>query len=239
MGDDETMEIVQIDDQSWMCTGGTCTQMQADPDELASGFSDAAMFDPSGVWDDADPEFLGREKVNGIQTRHYRLNLSPLQASFLAEGDVSDLNGEIWIADEGNLPELAVRFEMSWTEERQEVTGQGSFSYETFDINAPFAIEPPEGASESGLPEDVPAYPGGEQTFSMAGMTNIETSDSVSDVGEFYREGLVAEGWAIGSDDEMEGFIQQVWNKGDRTLTLLVSEEDYGSSIMVSVEEGS
>jgi hypothetical protein len=239
MGQDETMEIVQIEDQSWMCTAGSCSQMQADPEELASSFSEAAMFEPAGVWDEADPTLLGRETVNGVQTQHYRLNLSPMQAAFMAQGDVSDLTGEIWIADEPDLPELAVRFQMSWTEKRGEVTGQSSFSYETYDINAPFTIEPPEGAADSGLPDDVPAYPNGKQAFSMAGMTSFETSDGVSEVGEFYRESLAAEGWTIGSDDEMEGMVQQVWNKGERTLTLLVSEEEDGSSIMISIEGGS
>ena len=239
MGQDESVEIVQIEDKSWMCTAGSCSQMQADPEELASSFSDAAMFDPAGVWDDADPTLLGREQVNGVQTRHYRLNLSPMQAAFLAQGDVSELSGEIWIADEPDLPDLAVRFKMSWTEKRGEVTGQSSFIYETFDINAPFTIEPPEGAADSGLPDDVPAYPNGEQSFSMAGMTSFETSDGVSEVGDFYRERLAAEGWTIGSDDEMEGMVQQVWNKDERTLTLLVSEEEDGSSIMISIEGGS
>lgn len=238
MSEDESMEIVQIEDQSWMCSAGSCTQMQADPEELASGFSDAAMFDPAGVWDDADPTFLGREKVNDIQTRHYELNLTAVQAAFLAQGDVSDLSGEIWIADEPDLPELTVRFEMAWTEKRQEVTGQGSFVYETYDLNAPFSIEPPEGAEKSGLPEDVPAYPDASELFSMAGMTTFETVDPVSDVGDFYRENLAAQGWTIGSDDEMEGMVQQVWNKDARTLTLIVSEADGATSVMISIEGG-
>ena len=239
MAGGESVEIVQIEDQTWMCTGGTCNQMQGDPEELASGFSDSAMFEPSDITDEENAKFVGRETMNGVQTRHYTLDLTAMEAAFLAQGDVSDVQGEAWIADEPDLPQYAARFQMSWTEERSGVEGQASFVYETYDVNAPFTIEPPEGAAESGLPEDVPPYPNGEQTFSMAGMASCESPDPVGDVADFYRDALAGEGWTLESDDVMEEMAQQVWNKGDRTLTLVVSSEDGGSSVMISIEGGS
>jgi hypothetical protein len=239
MADDETVEIVQIEDQSWMCSGGTCTQMEADPEELASGFGDAFMFDPAGVVDEENATFVGRERVNGLQTRHYKLDLTPMQAAFLAQGEVSDLEGEVWVVDEPDLPAFAARFEMSWTEKRQELAGQVSFDYETYDVNAPFTIEPPEGADASGLPEDVPVYPNAEETFSTAGMTTFNSPDDLDSVAAFYREGLAAEGWTVESDDEMEAMVNQVWKKGDRTLTLVASSDDGGSSVMIAIEGGS
>jgi len=236
MMEDESVEIVQIEDQSWMCTGGACTQMQADPEELASGFSDAALFNPGETLDDADTRFVGRETVNGVQTRHYELDLTAMETAFLAQGDVSDPSGEVWVADEPDLPQLAVRFVMSWTEIRDGVTGEAGFTYETYDINQPFTIEPPEGAGASGLPEDVPAYPNGEQTFSMEGMTSFETADPVADVAEFYRNGLAAEGWTAESDDDFDGLVQQQWTKDGRTLNVMVSEEDDVTSVIITIE---
>jgi hypothetical protein len=237
MMDGESVEIVQIEDQSWMCTGGACTQMQADPEDLASGFSDAALFNPGETLDDADTTFVGRETVNGVETRHYRLDLTAMEAAFLAQGDVSDPQGEVWVADEPDLPQLAVRFVMSWTEVRDGVTGDAGFEYETYDINEPFTIEPPEGAGESGLPEDVPAYPNGQQTFSMEGMTSFETEDPVADVAEFYRNGLAAEGWTSESDDDFESLVQQVWTKDGRTMNLMVSEDEDVTSVMITIEQ--
>jgi hypothetical protein len=119
--------------------------MDADPEELASGFSDAAMFDPGDMTDQSNATFVRRETIDGVRTRRYTLNLTPMQAAFLAQGEVSDLAGEAWIADELDLPAFAVRFEMSWTEKRQNLTGQVSFVYETYDVNVPFTIEPPKG----------------------------------------------------------------------------------------------
>jgi hypothetical protein len=239
MAEGESFEFVQIEDKSWMCSGGTCTQMAADPEELASGFSDAVMFDPSDVTDDANATFEGRERKRGYQTRHYTLDLTPMQAAFLSQGEVSDLEGEAWIADEPDLPAFAVRFEMSWTEKRESITGQAAFVYETYDVNAPFTIEPPQWADSSGLPEDVPIYPGAEVSFSTEGMTAFNAADGVSDVADFYREALSAEGWTMESDDEMGSMVQQTWKKGERTLTLLVSSEDGGSSGMITIEGGS
>lgn len=233
----EGFELVQIEDRSWVCGGGTCTQMEADPEELASDFSDAAMFDPGDLTDESNATFVGRETIDGIRTRHYTLNLTPMQAAFLAQGEVSDLAGEAWIADEPDLPAFAVRFEMSWTEKRQNLTGQVSFVYETYDVNVPFTIEPPEGAEASNLPEDVPVYPNGEQTFSMAGMTSFSTPDGVTEVADFYRDGLAAEGWTLESDDEMGAMVQQVWKKAARTLTLIVTTQDEGTAVMITIEE--
>jgi hypothetical protein len=236
--EDQSLEIVQIEDRSWMCGGGVCSEMEADPDELAASFSDAAMFDPGDMTDDANASFVGREEINGIQTRHYSLKLTPAQVALMAEGDVSDVVGDAWIADEPGLPKFAVRFEMSWAEKRQDLMGEASFVYETYDVNAPFTIEPPEGADESGLPDDVPVYPNGEETFSMADMTTFDSPDGVTTVADFYRERLPAEGWTAESDDDMETMVQQVWKKGDRMLTLVVTEQDGGSTAMITLEEG-
>jgi len=236
MFEDESMEIVQIEDKSWMCSGGSCTQMAADPEELASSFTDAALFDPYDMVDDAGTKFVGRETVNGLQTRRYQLDLEPMRTAYLAQGDISDPEGDVWVVDEAGLPKMAVRLVMSWKEVRDGVTGRAGYTYEMYDINEPFTIEPPEGAADSGLPEDVPAYPNARETFSMEGMTSFETDDPVADVAEFYRNGLAAEGWTVESDDEMGALVQQEWTKDGRVLNVMVSEDDDVTSVMIMIE---
>lgn len=236
-GDDEAIsELVQIGDQTWICSAGQCTQMHGDPDDVTDDFQDPGMFGFGFMTDDVYDELLGREEVNGIQTRRYELSLSPLQAAFLAEGDVSNLAGEAWIADEADLPAFTVRFEMSWIEERQELTGEASIVYEIYDINAPLTIEPPAGAEATGLPEDVPLYPGAEQQLSAQGMVALRTPDSPSEVGDFYRDEMEAQGWTLDADDEIGDMVQQRWTKGPTTLTILVSTQDGGSGIMLSID---
>lgn len=236
---EESLEIVQIGNQSWMCSGGSCTQMEADPDELASGFSEDVLFDPDDVVDDASAEFVGRETVNGVQTRHYVLDLPVGEVVPFSEGEVSDPTGEAWVADEAGLPRLVVRFEMGWAEERESIGGQVSFTYETYDINEPFTIEPPAEAAEGGLPDDVPVYPNASGMISMEGMASFDMQDGVMDVADFYREALAAEGWTAESDDELGDMVQQTWSKGARSLMLIISEEDEGSNVVITVDDGS
>ncbi len=232
----ESMEFVQIGEQAWSCSAGRCSEMPGDPDDFAASFDDPGLIGFGLTSDDAYDSLLGRETVNGVQTRQYALNLTPLEAGFLAEGDVSDLSGEAWIADDPDLPTFTVRFEMSWTEKRQERTGRASVVYEVYDVNVPFTIEPPEGVERIGLPEDVPLYPDTEQQFSMEGMVALETPDSPAEVAEFYREEMAAEGWSLEADDDMDELVQQRWVKGPNTVTVMIRAEGDGTGLMITFE---
>ncbi len=234
VADDVTMEFVEIGEQAWWCSAGACSQMQAEPDEMDSAFGDSGVFDPDFVPEDA--LYLGSETVNGIQTRHYALDLTAMRADLASRGEISGLSGEIWVADEPNLPAFTVRYEAAWSVKGSDEAGDHSMVYEVYDVNAPFTIEPPEGADATGLPEDVPPYPGGQQEFSMEGMTSFRTADSVAEVEAFYREALVAEGWALGSDEAMDDLLQQLWTKEARVLTLLVAAQDDGTSVTIAID---
>jgi len=235
--DGDDFEFVQIGDQAWYCGGDMCSQVDADPEELLSGFGDAMLFDPADVTDDASAEFVGREEVNGVQSRHYRLKLSSFEAAALAaQGDVSDVKSDVWIADESDLSGFTVRFRMSWTEKRGERTGESELFYELYDVNAPITIEPPEAAEKSALPDDVPAYPDARDTFSIEGMTSFSSSDDVATVVDFYTEGLAAQGWTLEQEDDTEAIVTQRWSKDDRQLMLNVSGEDDETSITIVIQ---
>jgi len=236
MGEDVQTEFVQIGDQAWYCSGGSCTQTAADAEELATGFGDSMALDPSDVTKDADAKFVVRESMNGVQTRRYALDVSEAQAAILSQGDMADLQSNVWIADEPGLPAYTARFEMSWIETRDGETGKSEFFYDVYDVNASFTIDPPEGAESSGLPDDVPPYPNTEDVFSMEGMTTFNSADSVQTVADFYRDALPAQGWTDETDEELGDMVNQVWKKDERTLNLMVSPSDEGSSVMLSIE---
>jgi hypothetical protein len=234
----ERVEWVQIEDQAWYCTGGTCTKTQGDVEDLVSGFG-AQMLDPVDFTNDADYSYQGQETLNGVRTKRYALDLSAAETAFLrmAQGDISDVEGQAWVADEPDLPTYVVRFELTWKETQDDQTETGELSYEVYDVNTPITIEPPEGAASSELPEDVPLYPEAEVVFSAEGVSNLTTPDDVATVADFYREELPAAGWTKGSDDEMEDMVSQVWNKDDRTLSLMISPgEEGGSSLVITIE---
>lgn len=235
-GEEETFEWVQIEDQSWYCFGDKCTQSQADADEVVTDFGAGVSFEPSDIVEDTDFRSAGQETVDGIRTQHYILELSKAEAAMLAEGEVFDVEGEAWIADEPDLPTFVVRFVMTWKETREDRTGSAELSYKVYDVNAPITIEPPKAAEGSGLPEDVPAYPNASEMVSMAGMITFTTSDDVTTVADFYREEMPAQGWKKDSDENLGEMVNQTWKKDERTLTLMVSPDDGGSGVVINIE---
>jgi hypothetical protein len=236
MGDDVRTELVQIEDQAWYCSGGGCSQIQADPEDLASSFGDAMILDPADVTQDANARFVGRESLNGVQTRHYVLDVTDMQAAALARGEVANMKSDVWIADEPTLPSYTARFEMSWDETRGGDAGKSEFSYDVYDVNSAFAIEPPEGAESSSLPEDVPLYPDREDVFTVEGMITFTSPDDVVTVADFYRDALPGQGWTSETDEEMGDMVSQEWQKEERRLALMVAPEDEGSSVMIKLE---
>jgi hypothetical protein len=237
-GDEEDdFEFVQVGDQAWYCAGGACSQAQADPEDLVAGFGEEMFFDPADVVQGDASEFVGREEVNGIQSRHYRLNLSALETALLAQGEVSDVRSDVWIADEPGLSGFTVRFEMRWNETRGEQAGRGELFYEVYDVNEPITIEPPEGSERSGLPEDVPTYPNAEGGFSMEGMTTFTSPDDLATIADFYAEELAAQGWSMASEEDMgSAAVNQVWQKDERQLALIITSEDGESNVTIMIE---
>ncbi|HHS97201.1 MAG TPA: hypothetical protein ENK08_04790 [Chloroflexi bacterium] len=229
------IEFVQIGDKAWSCFNGSCIQTEQDPEELADQFGEEAFTDPATYFD-TEKEFVGRETVNGINTRHYVLHLSPLEAAALSGGEITDLQSEVWVADEGDLPTFVVRFILKWKGTQNDQQGEGQYIYEVYAINAPIIIEPPEGAP-TGLPEDVPAYPNAQDTAVMGGMITFSTPDEASVVAQFYKDQMPTEGWTLSDETDLGGMVSQTWTKEGRTLNLMISPGDEGTSVMIMLEE--
>lgn len=227
------IEWVQIEDTAWYCFGGSCAQSQQGAEDVASdlgGFS----FDPE-EFTSADSEYVGQDTVNDIRTRHYSLDLNVVEVMLLAQGEIANVQGDAWVADEPSLPAFVVRYVLSWEETRGEQGGAFEFSYDVYDVNEPITIEPPEGAA--GLPEDVPAYPGATDLIVMEGLASFSAPDDAATVANFYRTELAAQGWAKDSDDDLGGMVTQVWSKDGRTLNLMISSGEGGdSSVVITME---
>ncbi|MCX7682229.1 MAG: hypothetical protein N2508_09765 [Anaerolineae bacterium] len=226
------MELVQIGDVGWICAGGTC--MQATQSQEAPADMGVPAWDPAD-FTSADYTYKGEETVNGIRARHYVLKLDAAEIAALAQGSISDVQSEVWIAAESGLPEFAVRYQMSWKETRDGTEGAARFSYEVSDVNAPITIKPPENAVS--FPEDVPPYPTAADLMLMEGLISFSTTDDVTTVADFYSKELPARGWTKGEDMTLEGMVNQSWTKDGRTLHLMISAADDGkTSVMITLE---
>ncbi len=232
-----SIEIIQIGDTQWMSFGDE-GWMQTTVGEDEAGFEEGMIYsvdDFTSSAEDQDYEYLGKEKVNGVQTRHYRLNLNALEMSAMTGGsDVDEVNAEIWVADESGLPEFPIRFTMEFYGEIEEgMQGTMAFTQDVYDINEKFTIEPPEGASETGLPDDVPMYPDATEITALVGFVNFHVADDVDTVTSFYDAELQSAGWTT-DDDE----FFPTWEKDGRTLQLMISAGDGGGcDVMIMLEE--
>lgn len=232
---EQVMEMVEIGDTSWLCSGGECIQTQQTEEEAAAAFGEGMSFKPEDFTAGADYRYVGHDTVNGMSTRHYVLTVTPASAAILAQGEVSDVQADVWVADEAGLPAFVARFAISWHETRDDQSGVSEWSYEIYDVNAPITIEPPEGAA--GMPEDIPAYPGATGLTIMGEMISFTSTDSVATVAEFYRTQLPGMGWALDSDDTLGDMVNQSWSKDGRTLNLMISTQDSGSSVLLMLGE--
>jgi hypothetical protein len=232
-GGQGSIEMVQIEGTTWTCFGGSCAQTQASEDDIASQF-DAQVLDPSDLTSDSDMDYVGQETVNGISTRHYTLNLNAAGVALLGQGEVTDVNSAVWIADDASLPAFVVRYTMTWQETRDGQAGANEISYEVYDVNAPFTIEPPENAAS--MPEDIPAYPDAATLMVMEGLVSFSTSDDVATVADFYRAELPNLGWTGQSDDVQAALVMQTWVKDAQTMTLMITEGEEGTSVMITLE---
>ncbi len=92
-----------------------------------------------------DYTFVGTETINGIQTRHYRINVNPDEWEEIAgTTDVKTTRGDVWVADENNLPSFAVRFRVESEVEIEGEPGTTTLTWDVQEINTDFTIEPPE-----------------------------------------------------------------------------------------------
>ncbi len=245
LDDSETMEMVQIEGQQWLRFGDSWMQTQAEDPET---FMDEGLFlspeDVADFADDEDYEFVGKERVNGLQTRHYRLNMTTMDTLFAQAylEDVDEVSIDVWVSDEANLPAFAVRFLMDAKGEVDDEGTKGTFTVEQeiTAVNTNIVIEPPAEAATGGLPEDIPLHPDAQELTSMAGMTIFSVDRRLEDVTTFYNEQLSAAGW---TEDEASGFssdevVMQSWTKDNRTLQVNVSaEDDGGVGVMLMLEQ--
>lgn len=75
--DSGTIELVQIGNTSWMCSPDSgCIQTQQSGEESTPTFGEGMMWKPED-FASSDYQYVGRDTVNGIRSRHYTLSLDP------------------------------------------------------------------------------------------------------------------------------------------------------------------
>ncbi|HOT91719.1 MAG TPA: hypothetical protein PLJ78_06915 [Anaerolineae bacterium] len=238
-----SMEFVLIGDTQWSRFGDEWMQTTAGEGESLGQFGQS-LVQPDEMLSGANKDafkYVGKETVKGLNTRHYQLKDNSWDAAWgFNVTDVEDARMDIWIVDEKNLPQVMTRFEMTvkgtFEDERK---GTLALTWEIFDFNVPFTIEPPAGAANIGLPAGLELCPNAADVTVMGKISMFTCPASVKDTATFYTEALDKAGWTAGDVTDMEGLLMGSWTKGDETLNLTITanEEKGGSNVMISIGE--
>ena len=88
--------------------------------------------------------------------------------------------------------------------------------------------------AKSGLPDNVPLYPGSTNLLQTGGVVMFNSSDSWQDVVDYYRKELKAQGWTAGDEFAQENGMTMMWTQGDTILVVNVLSADGQTQIIVS-----
>jgi hypothetical protein len=168
----------------------------------------------------------GTEVVNQIPATHYQFD----QNDLLASDPKPEVNGDLWIADQGGyVVKLALTVESpsNPTEAGMEV-GQ-DWTYEISQVNAIDSIELPQGCMP--IPLEIPTLPDAQEITRSSGLLSFITASQASEVVDFYFQNLPALGWETDQQKPTGDLILPVslsFAKGDQKLSVNIDNSDQG-----------
>ena len=188
------------------------------------------IFSPGALGGINEGKYVGREMVNGIPTKHYKY------ASKLTTLGVGEVAGESWVAIDGGF---VVKDTVTWKGGgflgMGGETGEGSWTWELTEINAPITIESP-AACAAPAGADLPVMPDAQDKTSMNNMLIYKTASSAADAIAFYKDALAESGWKLdGEPTEMGEVSMMNFVKGDQKLSLVVTVSDGATQVMISL----
>ncbi len=219
-------DYIIIGDDVWFTVDDEWNEMAARAEDTLQVF-EYFFLDQMDWFDnleDADYEYLGEETVNGFNSRHYHITYTSTPYLVWAE-EIHAANADIWIADEPELPDLAVRFILRVEDAvlSEGEAGKITLTQNIYDVNNPdIVIEPPEDVVRFELPEGVPEYPNITDSNVIGNMLSMMTEDDVETVHAFYEERLEEAGWERIRSSTADDALSEIWEKDGQRFQLLI-----------------
>ena len=171
------------------------------------------------------------EDVNGIKADHYEVT----KTGFLT-GQVEKFQADVWVAQ--NQAFIA-RYK-GWLEGSDlnllNLSGKGRVEWDYYleGVNTTQVALPQE-CAQAGM-SDVPLPPNAENTSDMGPILSFTSPDSPAKVADFFRQELPKAGWEIQEDSGGGGLFSLKAQKGDKTLTILITPREgaEGSQVMIT-----
>jgi hypothetical protein len=234
------ISFIQVGDTAWMYESQSNTWMQlpAGESSFAEGF-----FKPEDLMSSFDvnkgQRSLLPEDVNGVPCYKYTFSEGDFTAN--AGETVKNASGEAYIAvDGGYVVKMTINGDVSYTDQSQ-MFDEGTIKlvFDLSDINKPITIEPPaEAKAQAGGREDIPKMPDAKIELSTGELISYRTASSVKDVADFYETEMANNGWTAGENNKdliMDESAILSYNKAGETANVIVSKDDKGTSVMISI----
>ena len=219
--------IYSMDDGVARCISFSSDESESNP---------AAMFKPNDVLGGLNKARLVERSVtvNGVKTDHYVVDQSGMDA-----GVFSAASGDIWVAQDGNFVvkytgTATGKVELLGSDANSTVT----WNYQLEEINTLSSIElPPECVAQKPA-DDIPVPAGATDKGQFGGMITFKTTDTAEQVAEFYQAEMPAQGWTEGEASEFGGIRTLSFTKDDRSLSIMISPGDDGTSVIITEKKG-
>jgi len=209
-GQEQVVKFVRIGKTVWMNLNGTW--MQVSSQEMSSMTKKLNFFDPNDISDHWKK--MGQEKIAGVETTHYRLELDQNQDWMNGEFvDVDTLNKvlggnqtwtitpkklfvDIYATKDGVVMANQIHWQGTVSDGQNTFDISESYEYSISDINADITIEPPAQATTE--EEVIPLPEGAALQVSMGGLRTYTVPNvTVADVAAFLQQELPNQGFTI------------------------------------------
>jgi hypothetical protein len=243
---DEPLEMYIIGDKTYMYVMGSW--MQAPSSEGSEGLGDTFLMTSDEVLRGAkNSKYEGRETVNGAETKHYSFDEKGLNATELAGSKVDQVQGDIWIAVNGNyvvkMDATMVGTDMGVpgvTSSETLANGSMRMVMDVTDVNKSFTIEVPSEAVQAGQPpEDIPLPDDAAGLTNLMGMISYTTAKTAQEMHDFYKAEMPNNGWTEASDQAFGDMFMLEYSKdgSKASITITTDSQSGKTSVLITVQE--
>lgn len=88
--------------------------------------------------------------------------------------------------------------------------------------------------ASSGLPDDIPLFPGVTDLFNMGDTIKVTSMDTVNSIADFYSRQMPTFGWRLYMTQNPNGAIMQVWQKDERMVNIMITPSNEETFLIIT-----
>jgi hypothetical protein len=232
-------EIIQIGDTSYLYSpeGQNAQKCLGYSSSDQGNTRSMELFKPSDIIGGLKNAKLAAkgETVNGVKADHYTFDQTGLDF-----GSFSSAKGDAWVASDGGY---VVKYVGQATGQNalfgQSTEGTFTWEYTLEEVNQLKEIALPKECENQKPSADIPVPENATEKNSFGNIQTYKTSDEPAKAAEFYKQQLPTQGWQAGSENKRGDAITLDFTKEGRKITVTVTKDEKGSSVIVMENKAS